>query len=345
MTPDKESHAVPGGRLRVRFRGWDAFVRRAARHPRLWLGLIVLVPTLLWYMVMQLGPILEVGWLAVFRVYLPDVTSWADLFQSSQFVGAYYFQVLFNPEYNPQFWPGVLHSVIWTALQFVFVLPLGLLLAVALARVARGRIIYQVALLVPFVTPTVAVALMMGKFFDPDTGAVNGALSALGLPTSQWLRDPTVALPLAAAIGAWRWLGFYAIILTAGLLNIPRDIGEAAAVDGAGAWQRFWHITLPMLGHVLALVAVLLLVNSMQEYVLPYTLAGGTQQFDPGQPTAINYGPNPTLVLLNLALYKRTFGGMFVAFGPASAGGVLELGVVLIGSVLLLKLLRPRWSY
>lgn len=319
-------------------------LRRAARNPQLWLALVVLVPTILWYLVMEAGPILEAIWFSIVRVHLSDVSSWLDIFRSGQFVGAYYFQVLFNPVDNPEFWPGVLHTVIWTVLQFIFVLPLGLLLAVAITRIARGRAFYQTVLLIPFVTPTVAIALMMGKFFDL-TGPVNGVFGALGLPTSEWLQDQTIALPLAAAIGAWRWLGFYTVILTAGLLTIPREIGEAAAVDGATGWQRFRLITLPLLGHVLALAAVLLLVNSMQEYTLPYVLGGGTQQFAPGQDQPADYGTNPSLVLLNLALYKRTFGGLFVAFGPASAGAVIELGVVLIGSLLLLKVLRPKWTY
>jgi multiple sugar transport system permease protein len=331
---------VPLGSRRLR-----AWVRAALRNPQLHLGLVVLVPTLLWYIVLQVGPILEALWFTFYHVDLSDLSSWTYLIQSSQFIGWLHFQHLFDPRLNPQFWPGTLRSVIWTLLQFVFVLPLGLLLAVSLARVSRGRTLYQTAILVPFVTPTVAAALMMGKLFDPATGGVNNALRALGLPTSQWLHDPIVALPLAAAIGAWRWLGFYIIIMTAGILNIPKDIDEAAQVDGASAWQRFWLITLPLLGHVLALVSVLLLVNSMQEYTLPFTLTGGTQQFEMGQFHPIDYGPSDSLVLLNLALYKQTFGGAFVAFGPASAGALLELVFVLLGSLLLLKVLRPRWSY
>jgi ABC-type sugar transport system permease subunit len=296
--------------------------------------------------VLEVGPVLEAFWFAVFHVDITNISSWIDIFQTSQFVGALHFQHLFDPMYNPQFWPGTLHSVIWTLLQFIFVLPLGLLLSVCLAQVTRGRTFYQIAILVPVVTPMVAVALMMGKLFDPNTGPINGVLSALGLPTPQWLQDPVLALPLAAAISAWRWLGFYIIIMTAGILNIPRDVMDAAWVDGAGAWERFWLVTLPLLRHVLILVVILLLVNSMQEYALPYTLGGGSQLAQlGGSDQPINYGPNNALVLLNLALYKQAFGGLFVALGPASAGAVLEFGVVLIASLLLLRVLRPKWSY
>ncbi len=207
---------------------WGDVLRRALRNPQLHLGIIVLVPTLIWYVVLELGPVVETIWFTLYHVDISGVSSWADLIHSSYWVGLLHFQHLFDPTLNPQFWPGTLHSVIWTVLQFVYILPLGLLMAVMLAKISHGRTLYQIAILVPFVTPTVSAALMMGKIFDPVTGGVNNALRALGLPTSQWLQDPTIALPLAAAIGAWRWVGFYTIIMTAGILNIPKDIDEAA---------------------------------------------------------------------------------------------------------------------
>jgi len=346
MTSEPQAHTSPEAEeAPLRSRSRASVVRRALRNPQLQLGIVVLAPTLLWYFVLQVAPVLEAFWFALYHVQLLDLSSWADLIQSSYFVGALHFEHLLDPRLNPQFWPGTLRSLIWTALQFVYVLPLGLGLSVALARITRWRTLYQVAILVPFATPTTAAALMMGKLFDPVTGGINATLRAAGLSTSQWLHDPILALPLAAAIGAWRWLGFYIIIMTAGILNIPKDIGEAAEIDGADRWGRFWLITLPLLGHILTLISVLLLVNSMQEYTLPYTLTGGSQQFTMGQFQPIDYGPSDSLVLLNLALYKQTFGGAFVAFGPASAGAVLELIFVLLGSLLLLKALRPKWSY
>ncbi len=343
MTADMQARAER--HMPVGTQSWGAVLRRTVRNPKLWLATIVLVPTILWYIAMVVGPILEAFWLALFHVDIANMGTWWDMVQTSEYTGALHFQHLFDPTFNPQFWPGTLHSVIWTIIQFVLVLPLGLILALSLATVTRLRGFYQIAILVPLASPTVAVALMMGKIFDPYSGPINVFLSAHGFPTSQWIQDPVLALPLAAAIGAWRWLGFYIIILTAGVLNIPRDVLEAARVDGADVWQRFRLVTLPLLGHVLTLVAVMLLVNSMQEYALPYTLGGGSQQFTMGADQTADYGSNLSLVLLNLALYKQTFGGLFTAFGPASAGGVLEFCVVLIGSVVLLKILRPKWSY
>lgn len=326
--------------------GQGARLWRVARNPRARLGAVVLVPTILWFAIFQVAPIIESIWFAFFHVDLATMSFW-DAVWSSPFDGLLRFQHLFDSELNPQFWPGVVHTVIWTALQFMFVIPLGLLLALSLARVGRVRRLYQIAIFVPVVTPLVAVGLMMSYIFAPDSGAANDLLRALGLPASRWLHDPVLALPLAAAISAWRWMGLYVLILTAGLLSIPRDVGEAAQVDGAGPWRRFRTVTLPLLGHVIALVVVLLLVNSMQEYTLPYTLEGGVQQANPniGNSLQTDYGANNSLVLLNLALFKQAFGGRFLTLGPASAGATLEFAVVLIASVLLLRALRPKWSY
>jgi len=324
-------------------RGWGTRLWRWAHNPRVQLGVIVLVPTVLWFVVLQFAPIVEAMWFAFFHVDLTNMSLW-DALSNSPFDGLLRFQHLFDPELNPEFWPAALHSAIWTVLQFLFVVPLGMLLSLAMAKVGRGRRLYQIAIFVPVVTPLVAIGLMMGKVFDPEAGPANGLLRALGLPTPAWFHDPTLALPLAAAISAWRWMGLYALILTAGILNIPRDIDEAARVDGAGAWRRFWQVTLPLLGHVLALVMVLLLVNSAQEYALPYTLGGGMQQAQLTYGASPDYG-NKALVLLNLALFKQAFGGSFLTLGPASAGALLEFGVVLIASALLLRIFRPTWSY
>ncbi len=327
----------------VHARGWGATLWRRAHSPRARLGLIVLVPTVVWFVVLQFAPIVEAMWFAFFHVDLTNMSLW-DALSQSPFDGLLRFQHLFDPELNPEFWPAALHSAIWTVLQFLFVVPLGMLLSLAMTKVGRGRGLYQIAIFVPVVTPLVAIGLMMGKVFDPEAGPANGLLRALGLPTSAWFHDPTLALPLAAAISAWRWMGLYVLILTAGILNIPRDIDEAAQVDGAGAWRRFWQVTLPLLGHVLALVMVLLLVNSAQEYTLPYTLGGGVQQAQLTYGASPDYG-NKALVLLNLALFKQAFGGSFLTLGPASAGALLEFGVVLIVSVVLLRIFRPTWSY
>jgi ABC-type sugar transport system permease subunit len=151
----------------------------------------------------------------------------------------------------------------------------------------------------------------------------------VGLPTSTFLNSSTTALPTVAAVGAWKGLGFYIIILTAGLLNIPGEMKDAALVDGAGPWQRFWRVTLPLLGHTLALVMVLLVIGAIQEFTLPFILTGG--------------GPDNATILLNLLIYNEAFQSLH--FGIASAAALLEFAFILVVSIVQLKLVRPTWSY
>jgi len=168
----------------------------------------------------------------------------------------------------------------------------------------------------------------MERFFDPQVGLANEALQAVGVAPSQWLHDPIVALPLGASIGAWRWLGLYIVLLTAGMLNIPRDVRDAARVDGAESWTLFRRITLPLLGHIMVLVLILLLVNSVQEYTLPNMLS--TQTTD--------------LEMINGALEGIAFGSR-LQIGVGAAGGALECVVTLVISLLILRIFWPKWSY
>ncbi len=164
---------------------------------------------------------------------------------------------------------------------------------------------------------------------DPDTGEINTILYSLGLPLSTFLTSPSTALPTAVAIGIWKGLGFYIIILTAGLLNIPTELHDAARVDGANNWQRFWRMTLPLLGHTLVLAMVLLAIGALQEFTLPSVLTGG--------------GPGTSTTLLNLFIYNEAFQNLH--FGMAAAGSLIEFALILVVSLVQLRLVRPSWSY
>jgi ABC-type sugar transport system permease subunit len=305
-------------------RGGHATLRSALRKPQFWLGLAVLTPTLVWYVLFQFGPVLESFFFSLVFVRL------LHLFDS-HYVGLSNYDQLFDPLLNPNVAPALAHTVIWTVLEYVYVLPLSLLLATCLVKITRGRTLFQIVLFLPVITPLVVVGLLMGHLFDPRVGLVNQALHMVGLPGLGWLHDPVMALPLAAGISAWRWLGLYTILLTAAMLNVPRDVGDAARVDGAGDWVLFRRITLPLLGHILVLVLILLLVTSVQEFTLPGLLDATS-----------GYNPDP-LVLMNQVLYS--IGIYDLQLGVGSATAVLECVVTLVLSLTILAVFRPRWSY
>lgn len=238
-----------------------------------------------------------------------------------KFVGFRNYRELFDPVMGTGFGPALASTVIWTVLQFAAIFPLALLTAACLTTVTRGRVAYQIVLFLPFVTPVVVVGQIMTQFFAPQVGLASTTLHAVNLPW-RWLGDPAFAGALGTYIGAWRWLGFYTILLTAGMLNIPREVREAARMDGAHGIGLFRRITLPLIGHIVVLVLLLLLINSIQESTLGIT--GATMV---------------TTAIANLAF------GQDLLIGPGAAGGSLVCIITLAAGLVILKWLRPTWSY
>lgn len=300
-------------------RDWRYAVRKTMRRPQFWFGLTLLLPTFIWYWFFAYRPILRALRLAVVRYQIlnPD---------ASKFVGLDNFYNLFE---HPLFFISVRNTLTWAGLSFIMMIPVSLAIAVCLANVRHGRNLYQGLIFLPVVVSLVAVLLMFRMLMDPEVGQFNQILRSLGLPESQWLSSTKSALPTAVGIGVWKSLGFYIVILTAGLLGIPQELYDAALVDGANEWQRFWRITLPLLGHTLLLVTVLLAIGALQEFSLPYILTNG--------------GPGNATYLYNLLIYTEAFTDL--RFGTATAAALLQFIFILIITVLQLKLLRPKWSY
>jgi len=312
-------HEIRGARPITQRRDAGMVVRKTLRKPQFWFGLSVLGPTLIWYGLFGLWPVINAFWISVVNYKIMDPLS-------SPFVGADNFKQTFD---NFLFPIAVKNTLAWAALQFVAMLPISLLISLLLASVVRGRNIYQALIFLPVVIPLVAVALLFRMLLDPDVGQLDTILSTFNLPNSPFLNSSTTALPTAVGIAVWKSMGFYVVILTAGILNIPKELNEAALVDGANRLQRAWRITLPLLGHTLALITVLLMINGVQEFTLPFILTSG--------------GPNNATYLLNLFIYNEAFTNLH--FGMATAAALLEFLLILVISLVQLRLLRPKWSY
>ncbi len=293
--------------------------RRVLRRPQFWFGLAVLGPTFIWYTVFGYFPILRGLWLAVVDY---DFVSR----QLKGFSGLRNFNRLLL---NPLIFTALTNTLLLAVLQFVCLLPLGMLLAMCLVNVKHGRSIYQPALFLPVVVSLVAISLLFLMLMDPQTGTFNQILDSLGIPTSMWLSSPDSALASVAGINVWKSLGFYVLLLTAGMLNIPTELHDAARVDGVNEWQRFWHITLPLMAHTLVLVVVLLAIGSLQEYTSVFVLTQG--------------GPGTSTYVLNLLIVQEAFSNM--RFGVAAAAAVIEFAFVFVISIAQIRLFRPNWSY
>ena len=226
-----------------------------------------------------------------------------------------------------RFWPAVGRTAYFTGVALVLELGLGLAIALLLRKTFRGQGLVRVFILLPLVATPVAVGMMWLLIFEPSIGFANVVMRALGLPAQGWLSDPGMALNTLVFIDVWQWTPMVILILLAGLTTLPEEPDEAARVDGANAWQRFRHITLPLLAPVIWAAAILRSIDAMKTFDIIYATKG------------IGGGSSHEAETLNILAYGQAF--QFSQYGKASA--LLMLFFVLIVVILLaLAILRKR---
>jgi multiple sugar transport system permease protein len=209
----------------------------------------------------------------------------------------------------------------------ILIVPLGLALALnrgALRTVLRGVFFF------PFTLSVVTVGLAWLWLLDPVIGPFNYYLRTLGVPTRSWLADPHTAMWAIILTTVWWLTGYYLVVYLAGLQDIPRDLYEAAALDGASGWRSFWAITLPLLRPVLLFVVVTHVIGSFQLFGQVFVLTGG--------------GPGDATRTVVQHLFETAFQNFF-QFGAASAMAWVLFAVILLFSVLQFRLLRGHTEY
>jgi len=204
-------------------------------------------------------------------------------------------------------------SAFWTALGntgwFVigtipFTTALALLLALAVQPAFRGRTFFRVGFFIPSVVSVVVLSLVFKGLYAPN-GMLNAALRAIGLPTKSWLLDPDTALPAIMAMDVWSASGYYMVIFLAGLEAIPRELYEAAKLEGAGRWDVLLHITLPLLRPTLLFVLVVNTVRSLQIFSEVFVMTRG--------------GPLHRTTTIVYALYEEAFYRFNLGYASALA--------------------------
>ncbi len=173
------------------------------------------------------------------------------------------------------FWIALRHTIEFTVITTPITVALGLALALALHGKRRGMTFYRAIFFLPYVLPVSAVTLIWSYLLNPDRGLIAGFLGWFGLDGIAWLADPGLAMPAIIATTVWWTVGFNLVLFLAGLQDIDPSLHEAAALDGAGAWQRFRHVTLPGLRHVMVLVAVTQLISAFQIFGQVYIMTRG----------------------------------------------------------------------
>ena len=218
---------------------------------------------------------------------------------------------------DESFHNAAVNTTWYAAASLLLICPLALLLALALnSRRVRASDLLRTGYFIPVVLSPVVIALMFTLIFDQEFGLMNAGLRGLlGIRPINWLGTPEWARLVIIVILVWRWTGYIMIYFLAGLQNIPRELYEAAQLDGAGPWRLFWNITLPLLRPVTAFVAVVVLIGASQVFEEPYILTNG----GPGEAT------------LSIANYVQREGFERLNFGfAATASFILFVLVFLV---------------
>nr|WP_234434302.1 sugar ABC transporter permease [Streptomyces sp. NRRL F-5126] len=275
----------------------------------------LLLPALIPVLVLSVGPLL-------YGLALAFTDAQSGVTRSTSFTGL---TNLANLRLDSLFWDSFKIGIIWavcvTAIQFV----LSLGLAMLLNQNLRFRWLTRTLALVPWAMPEVVVGIMWRLVYNPDAGILNSTLRSLHLTSghTDWLSSLTLALPAVIVVGVWAKMPQTTVVLLAGLQNVPADLHEAAALDGAGLWRRFTAVTWPAMKPVVLSITALDFIWNFNSFGLVYVLTNG--------------GPGGKTRLPTLFAYQEAF--QYGQFGYAAAMGLVMIAVI---AVLLTVFLRNR---
>lgn len=301
--------------------------RRAPYSPQktsiAWLTLFA-GPALLLYSLLVIIPILTAFVYGLFRWkgVVPDgftgIGNYVDLFTR-------------YPE-NQQVLTALGHNLVFFIGTMLVQNTIGLGLAVLLHRTGPGKRLFQTLYSIPYLISPLIVGYLWSLLLSPNFGPINAGLRSLGLGglALPWLGQPETALPVLVLINAWQWIGGPLLIFGAALGGVPRELEEAAALDGASANRVFWAIRFPLIMPAVGVITVLTFIGTFNIFDLVYALGGSTG------------GPSGAMDVLGVMYFRLAFGGGTNAVGESSAFAVLSFILIFGVAIMLEKLLRRR---
>ncbi|WP_345217088.1 sugar ABC transporter permease [Georgenia halophila] len=281
------------------------------------LAVAMVSPAITMMALVAVFPVLYAVWLSLHEYSLlqPGLSRWAEPFGLGNYV------IAFD---DRDFWAALRTTLLFTVVSVALELAIGMVMALLMNSVVRGRAFLRAAVLVPWSVLTVVTAIIWRSVFDPTLGFVNSLLGAVGLPDDTvWLGSAPEAFWVMVVADVWKTAPFMALLLLAGLQGVPIETHEAAAVDGAGAWQRFWRITLPQLRSALLVALIFRTLDALRIFDLPYVLTKGAFGTD----------------TLSLIAFRRLQEQGIIGLG--SALSVITFLVVMVVSVVYIRLMRP----
>jgi len=279
-------------------------------------GLLLIVPAILVIIAILVIPVAQTLLLSLAR----NTTS---VLQGFDFAGLANYQRLFG---TPRFLTAIQNTLVFTAVTVPLELVLGVILALLLNRQLPGRWLVRLAILLPWALPTALTALMWRWMFNGEFGLFNALLQGSGLIEQRinWIGGIPIAMLSMMTVSVWKTSSFVALLLLAGLQAIPRDIYEAAEVDGASAWARFWAITLPLLRPAILVALLLRSMDALRAFELPFNLTDG--------------GPLTSTETLSLYAYRLIF--QYVNFNLGAAAMVVQFAIIMLLAIVYLFFLR-----
>lgn len=279
------------------------------------LGYILVAPALLCIVVIALYPVLQTFWLSLHSMQL----QFANM---TKFIGLSNYSALLK---DTRFWAATKNTFIFTVISVFLELILGLIMAMLMNKEFKGRGIIRAAVLIPWAIPTIVSALMWKFIYNDQLGVLNDILMKLGLIHSykSWLGTPSSAMGAAIFADVWKTAPFMALLLLAGLQNIPKELYEAGKVDGASAIRQFFSITLPLLRPTIMVALIFRTLDAFRVFDLIYVMTGG--------------GPGNSTETLSIYAYKTMFRNL--NFGMGSAMAVVIFIFVFLFAIFYIKLL------
>lgn len=283
---------------------------------RLLTGLLFVSPWLVGFLVWTLYPLASSLYYSFTRY---------DLLRPPVFIGLDNYVDLFTRD--PHFRVVIPNTLYYVGLGTPLAVATAFLLASLLNTPIIARPTFRAVFYFPSIVPATVIAMIWGYLLNPQYGAINAVLKALGLRAIPFLTSPALAKPTLIAIGMWG-SGYYMVLFLATLQNVPRELYEAATVDGATALRRFWHITIPLCSPVILFTLVTGFIYGFQDFTLPWLLTGG--------------GPSESTEFYALHLFRNAF--RYLRMGKASAMAWV-LFVIVVGFTVLLFRSSSRYVY
>lgn len=289
--------------------------QRFKKHHGLWI-VLALGPIYFLFVVIRIYPILETIRLSFYRYHITQ--------KDKPFIGLKNYQRLLEDD---AFHTALVNTIQFTALAVVLTLVLALLIAILLRSIEHVSGLFEIIFYIPVVTPWVPASVIWKWIYDPMYGLLNYGLSIFGIRRQGWLQEPDLIIYAVVIVAVWKMLGYYIIVFSVGLKNIPTTYLEAAEIDGATPWNRLWYIVFPLLRPIVLFAVVMSTITFFNVFSPVYVLTASAQG-----------APAYDLKVVVGEIYRNAF--QYYRMGYAGAQSVVLL--VLVMTLIIVQFLMFR---